>query len=103
MLVIVGNYHVLKKLEWQDQVVNKHKSIREYLNEQVPNLKMVSIGQVIGDSGFEDDCRKWLSPLEGLVALDLDDRFKGWKSGITESMVVKDAEVYELLDGLIVY
>jgi hypothetical protein len=34
ILVVVGNNHVLKKLEWQDQVINKHGSIREYLSEK---------------------------------------------------------------------
>jgi hypothetical protein len=27
MLVVVGNNHILKKLEWQYHVVNKHRSI----------------------------------------------------------------------------
>ena len=39
----------------------------------------------------------------GSVAFDLDERFKGWKLGIVQSMAIKPAEVWELLDGLIVY
>ena len=41
MLVIIGNNHILKKLEWHDHVPNKNKSIREYLSEHKPNLKIV--------------------------------------------------------------
>ena len=103
MLVILGNNHVLKKLEWEDHVPNKNKSIREYLLDFNPDMKMFSIGQVIGKSVFEDDFRKQFSGLEGSVAFDLDEQFSGWKSGITENIAVKDAEVWELLDGLVVY
>ena len=34
MLVIVGDNHILKKLDWQDHVPNPHRSIREYLSEK---------------------------------------------------------------------
>jgi len=103
IFVVVGNNHVLKKLEWQDHIVNKNRSIREYLLDFNPNMKMLSIGQVIGKSVFEDDFRKRFSCLEGSVALDLDERFAGWKSGIAQSMAIKPTEVADLLDGLIVY
>ena len=103
MLVIVGNNHVLKKLEWQDQVANNHNSIREYLSEKRRKLRMVSIGQVIGDSVYEDDFRRRFGPVEGAIALDLDDRFVGWKLAITQSAAIKPAEVWELLDGVIVF
>jgi hypothetical protein len=103
MLVVVGNLHVLKKLDWQDHVPNKHRSIREYLLDSSPNLKMSSIGQVIGKSVFEDDFRDRFSVQEGAVALDLDERFDGWKSGIVQSIAIKHTEVFELLDGLVVY
>jgi hypothetical protein len=103
MLVIIGNNHILKKLVWQDYVPNKHSSIREYIMDFNPNLKMYSIGQVIGESVYQDDFRDRLSGLEGSVALNLDERFKGWKSGITQSIAIKHTGVWELLDGLIVY
>ena len=64
---------------------------------------MFSIGSLIGKSVYQDDFRDRFSGLYGAVALDLDGRFDGWKLEITESMAVKDAEVWELLDGLIVY
>ena len=103
MIVVVGNNHVLKKLEWQDHVPNPHRAMREYLLESNPDLRMFSIGQIIGDTVYECDFRKAFGGLEGAVAIDLDQRFAGWKMGIAESVAIKPAELWELLDGLIVY
>ena len=103
MIVVVGNNHVLKKLEWQDHVPNPHRSMREYLLESNPDLRMFSIGQIIGDTVYECDFREAFGGLEGAVAIDLDQRFAGWKMGIAESVAIKPAELWELLDGLIVY
>jgi hypothetical protein len=64
---------------------------------------MASIGQVIGESVYEDDFRERFGPIEGAVAVDLDERYAGWKLGIVQSMTIKPAEVWELLDGVIVY
>ena len=102
MLVVVGNNHVLKKLDWQDQVINKLKSIWEYLSEKCRKLRIFSIGQIIGESVDDCDFRERFSDYEGAVAVDLDERFVGWKLGIVESMAIKPAEVWELLDGVIV-
>jgi len=103
MLIVVGNNHVLKKLDWQDQVINQHKSIRQYLSEKRRKLRFFSIGQIIGESVYEDDFRKRFRPIEGAVAVDLDERFAGWKFAITQSLAIKPAEVWKLLDGVIVY
>ncbi len=103
MMIIIGNNHILKKLDWQDHVPNPHRSIREYLSEKRSNLRIFSIGQIIGDSIYECDFREGFGSLDGAVAVDLDERYKGWKMGITQSLAVKPAEVWELLDGVIVY
>jgi hypothetical protein len=103
MLVVVGNNHVLKKLDWQDQVINKHRSIREYLTGKRRKLRVASIGQVIGESVYEDDFRREFGHVDGAVAVDLDERYAVWKSSIAQSMAIKPAEVWELLDGLVVY
>jgi hypothetical protein len=103
MLVIVGNNHVLKKLDWQEHVPNPHRSIREYLSEKHSNLRIFSIGQIIGDSVYECDFKKKFGGFDGAVAVDLDERFAGWNMGITQSLAIKPAEVWELLDGVIVY
>jgi len=103
MLVFVGNNHVLKKLDWPDHVVNQHISIREYLIEKRRKLRIFSIGQVIGESVYEDDFRQDFGYIEGAVAVGLDVRFTGWKLSITQSMAIKPAEVWDLLDGVVVY
>ena len=35
--------------------------------------------------------------------MDLDKRFARWKLGIVESIAIKPAEVWELLDEMVVY
>ena len=103
MLVVVGINHILKKLDWQDHVIDKHGSIRQYLSKKCGISRFFSIGQVIGESVYEHDFRKRFGPIEGAVAVDLDERFTGWKLGLTQSMSIKPAEVWELLDGVIIY
>jgi hypothetical protein len=103
MLIIFGNNHILKKLDWQDHVSNPHRSIREYLFEKRSNLRIFSIGQIIGESVYECDFREKFGSVDRAVAVDLDERFAGWKMGIVESVAIKPAEVWELLDGVIVY
>jgi hypothetical protein len=103
MLVVIGDLHILKKLNWQDHVANPHKSIREYLSKKLRKLRIFSIGQIIGETVYEDDFREKFAGLDGTVALDLDERYKGWKMEIVESIAIKPAEVWELLDGVIVY
>ena len=103
MLVVIGDLHILKKLDWQNHVPNPHRSIREYLSEKRSNLRIYSIGQIIGESVYEDDFRREFGRLDGPVALDLDERFVGWKMDIVQSIAIKSAEVWELLDGVIVY
>jgi hypothetical protein len=103
MLIILGNNHVLKKLDWQVHVPNPHRSIREYLTEKRSNLRMFSIGQIIGESVYNCDFQEKFSGLDEAVAIDLDERFVGWKMGILQSVAIKPAEVWELLDGVIVY
>lgn len=103
MLVIAGNNHVLKKLDWQDHVPHPHRSIREYLSKKRSDLQMFSIGQIDGESVADCDFQEKFGDLEGAVALDLDERFVGWKMGILQSMALKPAEIWEFLDGVIVY
>jgi hypothetical protein len=64
---------------------------------------VASIGQVIGESVYEDDFRREFGQIEGAVAVDLDGQFAGWKLAITQSVAIKPAEVWKLLDGVIVY
>ena len=103
ILVVVGNNNILKKLDWQDHVTKKHGSIRQYLSKKRRKLRMASIGQVIGESVHEGDFRREFGHIDGAVAVDLDKRFAGWKLGIGESVSIKKAEVWDLLERLVVY
>ena len=80
-----------------------HRSIREYLSEKRRKLRIFSIGQIIGGTVYECDFSDRIDGLEGVVAVDLDERFAVWKLGIAQSMAIKPAGVWELLDGMIVY
>ena len=103
ILVIVGSLHTLKKLEWEDQVKNKHLSIREYITRERPSTRMWSVGQMIDGNPNECDFTRKFSSLPGAVALDLDNRYRGWQMGLTAPIAIVPAECFELVDGLIVY
>ena len=103
ILVVVGNNHILKKLDWQDHVPNPNRSIRQFLTDRRRNLRIFSIGQIIGDSAFECDFREKFGHINAAVAVDLDEGFAGWKLSIVESVAIKSAEVWKLLDGVVVY
>ena len=103
MLVIVGNLHTLKKLEWEKHVPNKRKTMRDYIEKERPEIKMYSVGEMIHGNPDECDFTKRFSSLPGAVALDLDDRYRGWKLGMTSTIAIVPTECFELVDGLIVY
>jgi len=103
ILVIVESLHTLKKLEWEKHVPNKHLSIREYITRDRPSTRMWSVGQLIHGDPSECDFTKEFSKLPDAVALDLDDRYQGWKLGMTAPIAIVPAECYELVDGLIIY
>ena len=95
--------HALKKLEWEEQVPNKHLSIREYIQRERPSTRMWSVGQIIHGNTNRCDFTREFSSLPDAVALDLDDRYRGWQMGMTASIAIVPAECFELVDGLIVY
>ena len=103
ILVIVGSLHTLKKLEWEDQVPNKNQSIREYIIRDRPSTRIWSIGQMIDGNPDECDFTREFSKLPDAVALDLDERYRGWQMGLVSSIAIVPAECFELVDGLIVY
>jgi hypothetical protein len=103
VLLVVGNLHILKKIDWEETVPNPHGFIRSYLNEFTPHLRVFSIGQCIDQAPYSCDFTREFSLLEGAVAMDCDDRFSNWKIGITRPVAAKPAQVSTLLDGVIVY
>ena len=53
--------------------------------------------------GLRGCFRREFGHIDGAVALDLDEWFSWWKLGIVESVAIKRGEVWELLDGVVVY
>ena len=103
ILVAVGNLHVLKKIEWKDKVPNPHGAVRSYLNELTPHCRMFSIGQCIDERPNQCDFTREFSSIGGAVPMDCDRGFAGWNIGIMATVAAKPSEIWELLDGIIVY
>ena len=103
VLAVVGNLHVLKKIEWEDTVPNAHGFIRSYLNRLTPQRPMFSIGQLIDESPNECDFTRVFSHMEGAIAMDCNGRFAGWKIGFMVPVAAKPPEVWDILDGFIIY
>jgi hypothetical protein len=103
ILIVLGNNHVLKKLDWLDNVLRKHRSIVEYLSELVLGISMYSIGQLIDENHDGCDFTRRFAHKDGSVVMDCDDSFHGWKIGIASALALKQTVPYELVDGVIVY
>jgi len=103
MLVVVGNLHVLKVLNWQDHVPNKHRSIIEYLNDDMSGIRIFSICQLIDENPEECDFTQKFGSIDGSVAVDCDGRFDGWKFGIASDIAIKPTVTCDFVDGIIVY
>jgi choline kinase len=52
--------------------------VREYLSEKRRKLRIFMFGQIVGDSVYDCDLLEKLRNPDGAVALDLDERYKGW-------------------------
>ncbi len=88
MLIFTGNNHVLKKLDWEDHVPNKNRSIRSYLTELVPILSVFTIGYLIDENPGECDFTSRFAHMDGSVAMDCDNSFRGWNLGITRLLLL---------------
>jgi hypothetical protein len=103
ILVIVGNLHIFKKLEFQEHVPNKHLSIREYIQRKRPSIRMWSVGQLIDEHPKECDFFRRYSSLPSAVALDVDERHRGWKLQYQYDIAILPTECFDLVDGVVVY
>jgi len=103
MLVVVGNLHVLKVLNWQDNVSNQHKSIYGYLKSMTPEFRIFSISQLIDENREECDFTDVFGPVDGSAVFDCDRKFDGWKFGPASIIAIKPTEPCDLVDGIIVY
>lgn len=103
VLAMLGSLHVLRKLQWRSRIGNGRRAIRAYLSTWRPDLRLFSVVHLIG-SGLEScDFSRRLSPLDGVIALDVDSCFKGWHLGITDCLALRSSQPYDLVDGVIVH
>lgn len=100
---MLGGSHVLRKLNWQNRLFKGQAAIRTYLEQWHPELRMFSLMHIVDQMAKDCDFSRRLSPLKGTVALDLDQRFKGWHLGVTDCMALAPSQPYDLVDGVIVY
>jgi hypothetical protein len=103
ILAMLGGSHVLRKLKWRNRLFKNRAAIRTYLEKWHPELRMFSLMHIVDQMARDCDFSRRLAPLSGTVALDLDQRFKGWRLGVTACMALVPSQPYELLDGVIVY
>lgn len=102
ILVILGSLHVLRNLQWQSRVGDGNEAIRTRLARWRPDLRLFSMVHVIAGAGVCDFSRR-LGPLPGMVALDVDAGFKGWRLGVTACLALHPSQPHELVDGVIVH
>ena len=103
ILVVVDNLHVLKVLNWQDNLPNQHKSIYEYLKSMIPEFRIFTISQLIDENPKECDFTAVFGPVDGSVVIDCDHKFDGWKFGLSSSIAIKPTAICDLVDGIIIY
>jgi len=103
MIVVIGNLHVLKVLNWEGNVPNQHKSIYRYIKNIMPEFRIFSISQLIDENPKECDFTDVFGSIDGSVVIDCDRRFDGWKFALESIVAIKPTKTCDLVDGIIVY
>jgi hypothetical protein len=103
MFVVLGNYHVLKVLNWKDNVTKKPQSIYGYLKNIIPQFRIFTIFQLVDENPQQCDFTEVFASIPGLAVFDCDGRFDGWKFGPTSNIAIKPTKTCDLVDGIIVY
>lgn len=103
ILSMLGGSHVLRKLKWQNRIFKGQAAIRTYLENWQPGLRIFSLVHIVDQMAADCDFSRRFASLKGTVALDLDQRFKGWRLGTTACMALAPSQPYELIDGVIIY
>ena len=103
ILAVMGSLHVLRRLEWRPSVRHPGPSIRTLLTRHQPALSMFSIVNIVGSPDTACDFARRLGSWSSGLALDVDQRFKGWKLGLTQYAAIAPAEPWTLIDGIIVH
>jgi len=103
ILAVMGSLHVLRRLEWLPGVRHPGPSIRTLLTWHQPTLSMFSIVNIIGSPDATCDFARRLGSSSTDLALDVDQRFRGWQLGLTRYAAIAPAEPWTLMDGIIVH
>lgn len=103
ILVVLGSLHVLRKLEWQVPRRSRHAALRTYLERMRPDLRMHSIINLIGNQQKGCDFSRTFKPVTAPVAVAMDQRFSGWRLGLTDCIAIAPTPPDELVDGIIIY
>jgi hypothetical protein len=103
ILAMLGSLHVLRQLRWANRITAGHPAIRTCLSGWRPDLRIFSVVHIVRDASQDCDFSRRLSPLPGLVAMDVDACFKGWRLGVTACLALQPSQPYELVDGVIVH
>lgn len=103
ILAVLGSLHVLHRLHWKGRIAGGRQAVRTYLSGWRPDLRLFSVVHLIGGAAGASDFSRRFGPLAGMVALDVDACFKGWRLGITDCLAVRPAQPYDLVDGVIVH
>ncbi len=103
ILSMLGGSHVLRKLKWQNRIFKGRAAIRTYLEKWRPGLRMFSVLHIVVQEVAECDFSSRLAPLNEPLAMDLDQRFNGWRLGVTACMALAPSQPYELVDGVVIY
>ena len=100
MLVIVGNLHTLKQVDWIVPTI-KDQFIRYHLDRINPNLSLYSVAESINESAENCDFQKWFGRDSGPVGIEtlVFDR----KLGLTRTIAAKPMSAHEAVDAVIVF
>jgi hypothetical protein len=103
ILAMLGSLHVLRRLQWANRITAGHPAIRTCLSRWRPDLRIFSMVHIVHDPSQDCDFSRRLGPLPGMVAMDLDACFNGWRLGITSCLALQPSQPWELVDGVIVH
>lgn len=103
ILCMLGSLHVLRQLRWAERITAGHPTIRTCLSRWRPDLRVFSIVNIIHGASQDCDFSRRLGPLPGMVAMDVDACFNGWRLGVAACLALQPSQPYELVDGVIVH
>jgi hypothetical protein len=103
ILAMLGSLHVLRRFPWANRITARRPAIRTFLSRWRPDLRLFSMVHVVHGTSPVCDFSRRLGPLPGMVAMDLDACFNGWRLGVTDCLALRPSQPWELVDGVIVH